>query len=104
MGDTADDPVDHARTFLPHAGEAMKNKAGRPALILILVGIFAVFISLASFGIGYLALGIVSAVVAAVGFVVGLTGVAVQRKRVLRLERQWHAEHPEDPDARPPAA
>ena len=33
MGDTAEDPVDHARTTRPHAGESMKDTANMPALV-----------------------------------------------------------------------
>lgn len=102
MSHVPEDPVDHSRTFLPHTGEAVKNTGGRPWLILIAVGVFAVFISLTSFGIDRTVLGIVFAVIAVVGIVVGLAGIAVQRKRVLRLEGRWQAEHPKKTDT-PPA-
>jgi hypothetical protein len=93
MGDPAEDPVDHHRTFLPHAGEAVKNTAGRPGLIAIGIGVFAVMVSIASFGTGRTTLGIVAAVLAAVGFVFGLAWIARQRKRVLRDESRWLNEH-----------
>ncbi|MGE2833558.1 hypothetical protein [Mycobacterium sp. SMC-4] len=84
MADPAEDPVDHHRTHLPRAGEAVKNSAGRPGLIAIGIGVFAVMISIASFGTGRTTLGMVAAVLAAVGIVFGLAWIAKERKRVSR--------------------
>jgi Zn-dependent protease len=99
MGDPAEDPVDHHRTFLPHAGEAVKNTAGRPGLIAIGIAVFAVMVSIASFGTGRTTLGIVAAVLAAIGFVFGLAWIARQRKRVLRDETSL-AQRTRNPTAR----
>ncbi|RAV06140.1 hypothetical protein DQP55_24360 [Mycolicibacterium sp. GF69] len=67
------------------------------------MGVFAVLISIASFGTDRLSLGIAAAVVAAIGFVVGFAWVAIQRKRVLRLERRWLDAHPDTTDGQPPS-
>ena len=65
------DPVDHARTTRPHAGESMTDTKNMPALT----------------GLAFIA-------IAAAGFVVGLAWLAVEHRRVRNIEERWYAEHP----------
>lgn len=52
MGDTARDPVDHARTTRQHAGESMKNGVNAPGLVSFGLGVAAVACGLAAFASG----------------------------------------------------
>ena len=49
-GDTAKDPVDHARTTRPHAGETMKDTVKMSALALLFVALVSFVGCLAAFG------------------------------------------------------
>ena len=95
MGDNAKDPVDHARTTRPHAGEAMKDTANMPALIIIGLALVAFVAGLAAFATGHAGVGVVSAVLAAAGFIIGSAWLVVEHRRVRRIEDQWHAQHPD---------
>lgn len=52
MGDTTHDPVDHARTTRPRAGEAMKDGKNLPGLITMGLGVAALVICLFLFAAG----------------------------------------------------
>ena len=95
MGDNSKDPVDHARTTRPHAGESMKDTANMPALIIIGLALVAFVACLAAFATGHLGVGVVSAVLSAAGFIIGSAWLVVEHRRVRRIEDQWHAEHPD---------
>ena len=64
MGDTARDPVDHHRTTQPVAGEAMKNTAKTPGLVLVAAAAVAFVVCLASFAIRQVDVGVSAAIVA----------------------------------------
>jgi Flp pilus assembly protein TadB len=94
MGDTAKDPVDHARTTRKHAGQNMKNTAAMPALIAIGVGVVAIVICLYFLAAGDALVSIISGVVALLLIAAGFGWLARERRRVRRLEAQFVAEHP----------
>lgn len=93
MADISDDPVDHYRTFLPHAGEAIKNPAGRPGLIAIGVAVFLIAIAVAGFAVGHPTFGVAVTLMAAALLIFGFGWIYSQRTRVIREERQWLDEH-----------
>lgn len=101
MGDDAKDPVDHARTTRPHAGETMKNTASMPALLVLGLSMLAFVACLSSFATGHPTAGVVLAVLAAVGFTVAGLWLALEHRRVKHIERRWYAAHPEASRLRP---
>jgi Na+/H+ antiporter NhaD/arsenite permease-like protein len=94
MGDTFRDPVDHVRTTLPHAGRAMINVLGWPGYSLIVVGMMAGVGCLAAFGTGHDPQGVAIAVVAVLAAVIGALWVAVEHKRIGRVNHLWQHAHP----------
>ncbi|HYB35141.1 MAG TPA: protein UsfY [Mycobacterium sp.] len=89
MGETSRDPVDHARTTQPRAGESMKDTARIPGLILVAAGVVAFVICLANFALGQIGVGIAAVVVALLAGGAGLAWLAMERRRVREAERQW---------------
>jgi uncharacterized membrane protein YcjF (UPF0283 family) len=87
------DPVDHSRTCQPHAGESMIDTLWFPGLILIALGVIGLagIVAAAAYGHSDWVLGlalVTGAVVTAGG---GL--IALEHRRVLRVEKRWHADH-----------
>jgi uncharacterized membrane protein HdeD (DUF308 family) len=103
VGDTSEDPVDHARTTRQHAGETMKNGANAPGLILLAVGVVALVISLAAFATGNPSVGTVAAAIAVAAAAVGGGWLYVAHRRVRRREMRWLAKHPQA-RAQPPTS
>ncbi len=95
------DPVDHARTTRPHAGESMKDNKIMPGLILIGLALVMFVSSLAAFATRHHDVGLTLASLAAAGFVVGGGWLAVEHLRVRRIEERWYAEHPHAHRQRP---
>lgn len=95
MPENAHDPVDHARTTRPHAGEALKDTANMPALVVGGLALVAFVGGLAGFATGNAGLGVLLVVIAAVGFAVAGIWLMVEHRRVKHLEDRWYAEHPE---------
>ncbi|ABK71410.1 protein UsfY [Mycolicibacterium smegmatis] len=88
------DPVDHARTTRPHAGESMKDNMIMPALIVIGLALVTFVGSLAAFATKHHDVGLTLVSLAAAGFVVGALWLALEHLRVRRIEERWYAEHP----------
>jgi Flp pilus assembly protein TadB len=103
MGNTAKDPVDHARTTRKHAGQNMKNTAAMPALIAIGVGVVAVVVALYFLAAGDAFVCVVAGVLALLLFVAGFGWLAHERRRVRRVEAQFLADHP-DADVQTPSS
>lgn len=95
------DPVDHARTTRPHAGESMKDNKILPALIAIGVSLVLFVSCLAAFATGNDESGLVLAPLAGAGFIVGAGWLLVEHLRVRRIEERWYAEHPDAHRQRP---
>lgn len=87
------DPVDHSRTTMPHAGESMIDTLWFPGLILVALGVIglAAIVAAAAYGRPeyVLPLALVSGAVTTAGG--GL--IALEHRRVLRIERIWDAQH-----------
>lgn len=94
MGDTHIDPTDHSRTHQPHAGESMIDVYFWPGLFLIAVGVVALVGFLAALAYHHTELLIWAAVTAGLTFCGGLSWLAVERRRIRRIEARWMAEHP----------
>ena len=101
MGDTYRDPVDHVRTTRSHAGESMIDVASWPGYLLVVAGVIAVVGSLAAFGTGHHDQGMTTGIVAVVTMTVGLVWLAIEHRRVRRIEERWHDAHPDARRQRP---
>ena len=95
------DPVDHARTTRPHAGESMTDTRNMPALIVIGLALVSFVGSLAGFATGHHDTGVLFSSIAVAGFVIGLVWLAVEHRRVRNIEERWYAEHPDAHRQRP---
>lgn len=89
------DPVDHARTTQPHAGESFIDTLWLPGLGLIMLGTVTIagFIAATAYGraemqlpLGFIAGALVTA---------GALLIALEHHRVKKVERRWLAEHPD---------
>lgn len=88
------DPVDHARTTRPHAGESMKDNVIMPALVLIGVALVMFVGCLSAFASGHSDVGFAVGSLAAAGFVIGGLWLAFEHLRIRRIEDRWYADHP----------
>ncbi len=95
------DPVDHARTTRPHAGELMTDTKEMPAVIVIGVALVCFVGALAAHATTHHSTGLVLDSLAAAFFVVGLLWLFVEHRRVRGIEDRWYAEHPEAYRQRP---
>ena len=94
MGNTPQDPVDHARTTRKHAGQNVKNTAAMPGLIAIGLAVVSFVIGLFGFAVGHPTLGVGAVLVAAVLAAAGFWWLARERRRVRRVEAEYVAKHP----------
>ncbi|MET4430754.1 protein UsfY [Mycolicibacterium sp. 624] len=89
------DPVDHARTTQPHAGESFIDTLWLPGLILIMFGTVTIagFIFATAYGNSdvQLALGFIAGALVTAGALL----ITLEHRRVKRVEQRWLAEHPE---------
>lgn len=88
MGRPSRDPVDHARTTRPYAGETLKDSGRIPGLSLIGAGIVAFVMCLAAFALGQVGAGVAAAVVAQLAAGGGLAWLSMDRRRVRQAERE----------------
>lgn len=95
MGNTSQDPVDHARTARRYAGETMKNTRSVPGLVLSGLGVLAFVIGLYLIAVGNTGGGIAGLIAAAVLGAAGTAAILGAHRRVVRQDRQWLAAHPE---------
>lgn len=101
MGDTYRDPIDHARTTRPHAGESLIDVMSWPGYLFVVVGVIAVFRCLVALGTGHDGRSLISGVIAIAATAVGLVWLKVERARIRRLENRWYDEHPDAYRQRP---
>ncbi|BCO35995.1 hypothetical protein [Mycobacterium heckeshornense] len=88
MGETSQDPVDYHRTTRPHAGEAIKDTAKLPGLVLVGAGVVAMAICVAALAMGQVGVGIAAVVVGLLASAAGLAWLAAERRRVRDIERR----------------
>ncbi|MGV9800809.1 protein UsfY [Mycobacterium sp. NPDC003449] len=89
-----EDPVDHARTTRPHAGESMNDNRNMPALALIGISLVIFVGCLVAFATGNPGVGLILATLAAVGLAGGGLWLMIAHRRVRHIEERWYAEHP----------
>lgn len=95
------DPVDHARTTRPHAGESMKDNKIMPGLVVIGVALVLFVSGLAAHASGHHNVGISLGLASLVLFVVGGAWLLIEHLRVRRIEERWYADHPDAHRQRP---
>jgi hypothetical protein len=95
------DPVDHARTTRPHAGETMKDTKNMPALVLLGLALVAFVGGLAAFGSGHPDVGMTLVAIAAGLLGISLAWFLIEHLRVRKIEDRWYAEHPDAQRQRP---
>ena len=95
------DPVDHARTTRPHAGESMTDTKNMPALIVIGVALACFVGALAALATSHHNTGMVFGSLSAAFLIVGLLWLFIEHRRVRGIEERWYAEHPEAHRQRP---
>lgn len=98
MGDTARDPLDHQRSSRPQVGQALKNPAKAPGLLLVGAGVVALAICLACFADERVGAGIVAAVVSLVAVGAGLAWLTREARRLRGLEHQNTINHAASPN------
>ena len=89
------DPIDHCRTTQPHAGESFIDTLWLPGLALIGLGVVAIAGMLASIAYQHdewlLPLCLVAGALVTAG---GLL-IALEHRRVKRVEERWFTDHPD---------
>ncbi len=90
MHDDGIDPVDHARTFRPHAGESLKDRVAWPGLAFIALGVLSVVLGLAAAAYMFYGWTLVAGIAALVFFFLGWLWMHVERRRVRQMEAEWH--------------
>ena len=89
------DPVDHARTTQPHAGESFIDTLWLPGLLLIALGVAGLAGVVAALAYNHHELLGMLGLLAAGLLVAGASLITAEHHRVLRVERQWLADHPD---------
>ncbi len=89
------DPVDHARTTQPHAGESFIDTLWLPGLALIMLGTATIagFVAATAYQRveWQLPLGLIAGALVTAGAIL----IALEHRRVQRVEKLWLAEHPQ---------
>ncbi|MDT5012611.1 MAG: hypothetical protein QOH57_4228 [Mycobacterium sp.] len=88
MTERPDDPTDHARTSVPRAGEAMKDKRGLGGYALLGIGVVCIAICLGAAAMGAAGWAIGAGIAAVVAVGGGSVWVYLQRRRVARTARE----------------
>ncbi len=89
------DPVDHARTTQPHAGESFIDTLWLPGLLLIGLGTVLIAGTVAATAYGNGDVALILALIAGALVTAGALLVTLEHQRVKRVERRWLAEHPD---------
>lgn len=88
MGDTAD-PIDHFRTTCPRTGQFFIDRLCWPGLVAIALGLASLVGGVAAAGYGHQD-GMFTLVMLGVPTIVaGLVWLAVEHRRVSRIESRW---------------
>jgi protein-S-isoprenylcysteine O-methyltransferase Ste14 len=101
MGDTHYDPTDHSRTTQPHAGIAVKDNFFWPGLVLLVVATAGLISTAAEAAYGQYEWLCASALIAVLAAVAATLWLAIELRRVTRIDAQWDAAHTGSP-TRPP--
>lgn len=89
------DPVDHARTTQPHAGESFIDTLWLPGLLLIALGTVLIAGTVAATAYGNSGVSLVLGLIAGALVTAGALLIALEHHRVKRVERRWLTDHPD---------
>ncbi len=89
------DPVDHARTTQPHAGESFIDTLWLPGLLLIGLGTVLIAGTVAATAYGNSKVSLILGLIAGALVTAGTLLITLEHHRVKRVEQRWLAEHPE---------
>ncbi|KAB7758306.1 MULTISPECIES: hypothetical protein [Mycobacteriaceae] len=95
------DPVDHARTTRPHAGESFKDGTNAPGLVALALAVATLVVSLYFFAEAQPDTGGVTLAIAAVLAVVGGAWLFTRHRRIRRRELDYLHSHPGEPRTPP---
>lgn len=95
------DPVDHARTTRPHAGETFKDGTNAPGLVAVGLAVATLVVSLYFFADGRADTGGVALAIAAVLAVGGGAWLYARHRRIRRRELDYLDTHPGAPRTPP---
>jgi uncharacterized membrane protein YcjF (UPF0283 family) len=95
MGDTHHDPMDHSRTTHAHCGITMKDNFFWPGFILLAVGVIGMIGTVAAAAYRHHEWIATTALIAVIATTAGALWLVEERRRVLRIEERWFAEHPD---------
>ncbi len=94
MGDTHHDPVDHSRTHHQHAGESMIDVYFWPGFFLLALGMVALIGCVSAAAYKHHEWLLTTGVVALASVAAGSAWIALEHRRVRRIEARWRADHP----------
>jgi hypothetical protein len=89
------DPVDHARTTQPHAGESFIDTLWLPGLILIAAGTVLIAGTVAATAYGSITLSLILGLIAGALVTAGALLITLEHHRVMRVEQRWMSAHPD---------
>ena len=72
-----------------------------PGYLLVVAGVIAVVGSLTAFGTNHHSEGMATGVIAVAAMTVGLIWIAIEHRRVRRIEERWYDAHPDVRRQRP---
>lgn len=101
MGDTHRDPTDHCRTTLPHAGETFIDAYCWPGVVSIVLGVMSLVACVTAAAYQHPEWMLTAGVVGTLAITGGIAWLVVEHHRVLHLESQWWAAHPDERPERP---
>jgi hypothetical protein len=89
MGDTAHDPLGHARTTRPGAGQAIKGTVKTPEVLMTGTGVAAFALCLASFAFGQAGVGVAAIIIVLLAVGARLGWFAMQRRRIRQAQPNY---------------
>ncbi len=95
------DPVDHARTTRPHAGESLKDGQNAPGLLALAVAVIVLVVSLYFFATGQPAIGGTTLIIAVTLGFVGGWWLSMTHRRARDREMEYLDAHPDVPRTPP---
>lgn len=89
------DPIDHARTTQPHAGESFIDTLWLPGLLLIAIGTVLIAGTVAATAYGNEGVSLVLGLIAGALVTAGALLITLEHHRVKRVEARWLHDHPD---------
>ncbi|KQH80993.1 hypothetical protein AO501_05005 [Mycobacterium gordonae] len=91
------DPTDHFRTTCPHTGEYFIDRYCWPGVSSIALGVMSLSAGTAAAAYKHYEWLLACGLVAVLAIAGGLAWLVVEHRRVMRIERDWHAAHAHTP-------